>query len=86
MQHPPALRNAPSRQATNAPWRAQQASGCHGLVCLAAGGQNGTEPQLSEEEVKQMTEDFMKEVMQGAGADDPESKKYKFQVTTGQMG
>lgn len=52
------------------------------LRCRAAGGGSGgeEEPQLSEEELKQMEEDLLKEFMEGMGADDPESKKYESKV------
>ena len=51
------------------------------LTCRAAAeGSGEEEPQLSEEQLKQMEEDFMKEFMDGMGADDPELKKYKSKV------
>ena len=52
------------------------------LLQHAAGGRNGAEPHFSEEDLNRMTEDFVKEVIEGAGADDPELKSYTSQVST----
>jgi len=76
-----ALRDARSRRRAHAARQAQRSnSGQHPLSCSAAGEQNGAGPQLSEEEVKRMTDDFVKEIIEGAGADDPESKTYQIWV------
>jgi hypothetical protein len=61
-------------------WQGLQHAARRPSVRRAAGGQSGKEPQLSEEELNRMTEDFVKEVIEGAGADDPELKTYKSQV------
>ena len=75
-----APRNARSRRPAHAAWQEQQRISRPLLLCSAAGEQNGAGPQLTEEEVKRMTDDFVKEIIEGAGADDPESKTYQIRV------
>lgn len=55
--------------------------GCRAAPGDSSSGSSGeSEPALSEEQLKQMEEDFLKEFVKGLGADDPESLKYKSKV------
>ena len=80
MSQQAAARYACSRRSHPA-GQAQHRNGCRTLTCSATREHNGAEPRLSEEEVKRMTDDFVKEIIEGAGADDPESKTYQIRVS-----